>query len=118
MKKIDARLRDFKYIYKKNILNINFWHCTFDMGSGLPEIQMSIQFCDTYVDILSFPHPVIVNESNYDNLLNTINYINWSIKINGRFYIDHYNDIAYSLRLKYETMERMPEMYVLCNTKV
>jgi len=45
-------------------------------------------------------------------LSKTINTINWYIKANGRFYIDDYNDIAYSLRLGYELLEVMPDKFL------
>lgn len=40
----------------------------------------------------------------------TINYINWNTKGIGRFYIDDNKDIAYSLRIKYEMIEKMPKL--------
>ena len=98
-----------KYIYKfTDHLSIDSWHYTFDMGPGLPETQMSLTFLDYFLDVLAFPHPVIVNEDNFINLLQAINYINNNVKGLGHFYIDEYHNIAYCLRLKYDLIEGMP----------
>jgi len=101
------KIKDLKYIYKKGILKMDLWHLTFEMDLGLPEIQMSIEFTDHYLDILAFPHPVIVNDKNFDSLVKIINYINWDVKGVGRFYVDDNKDIAYSLRIKYEMLDKL-----------
>ena len=104
------QLKDLKYIYKKEILAMDLWHFVFEMDLGLPEIQMSIEFTDNYVDILVFPHPVIVTGENFDSLVRVINYINWNIKGIGRLYVDDHNDIAYSIRIKYEMLEKLTDL--------
>lgn len=40
------------------------------------------------------------------------NYINWWTKAFGRFYVDTYGDLAYSLRLKYDFIEKNPEITI------
>lgn len=107
---MNSQFKNFKYIYKKELLKIDLWHFTFNMDLGLPKIQMTLEFSEKYLDILAFPHPVIVNDENFGGLFRIINYINWNIKGIGRFYIDDNKDIAYSLRIKYEMLEKMPKL--------
>lgn len=103
-------LKNFKYIYKIEIIQIDIWHFTFNMDVGLPDIQMTLTFRENYIDILAFPHPVIVNNDNFDKLIRIINYVNWNAKGIGRLYIDDNKDITYSLRMKYEMLEKMPNL--------
>ncbi|HCW04527.1 MAG TPA: hypothetical protein DGK91_08365 [Clostridium sp.] len=70
---------------------------------------MTIKFNESFLDVLVFPHPIIVNDNNFYDLLRIINYINWNLKGLGRLYIDDYRDLAYSLRIKYDFLEKMPE---------
>lgn len=97
-------------IYKKELLKPDLWHFTFQMDAGLPEIQMTLEFTDDHLDILAFPHPIIVNDDNFYDLLRIVNNINWNLKSLGRLYIDDYNDLVYSLRLKYSSLEKMGEL--------
>lgn len=109
MKLIDDIFNDFKYIYTHKInLEITAKHFTFSMGY-LPEIQLTIHFRDEYLDVLAFPHPVIVNENNINEMILTINYINSIVKSLGHFYVDDNNDIAYTLRLNYDLLEKLPK---------
>jgi|SRR5690554_1149861 len=110
MRQVKKYMQNFKYIYKKELLKIDLWHFTFQMDAGLPEIQMTIKFDEGFLDVLAFPHPIIVNENNFYNLLRTINNINWNLKSLGRLYIDDYNDLAYSLRIKYNFLEKTGEI--------
>lgn len=48
------QLKDFKYIYKKEVLRIDLWHFTFNMDLGLPKIQMTFEFSEKYLDVLVF----------------------------------------------------------------
>ncbi len=104
----DLLKHDFKYIFNKQNLSIGKWHLTFKMDRKAHELQMTLDFNNTYVDVLCFPHPKILKDENYIAALKTVNYINWIVKANGRFYIDDYSDIAYSLRLDYKILETMP----------
>ncbi len=109
MKEIKRHIQSFKYIHKKEFLKIDLWHLTFQMDIGLPEIQMTIKFNESFLDVLVFPHPIIVNDNNFYDLLRIINYINWNLKGLGRLYIDDYRDLAYSLRIKYSFFKKMVE---------
>lgn len=74
---------------------------------------MTLRFTDKYCDVLCFISPRVLSEK-YENfdVLKTINTINWCIKSSGRFYIDDYNDIVYSLRLGYDILETMPDIFL------
>lgn len=107
MRTIDLMLKnDFKYLHVKRNLNINTIHLTFEMDSRVYCLQMAIKFTDRWLDILCFISPTILEENSpyYIETLRLINYINWNVKAWGRFYIDDYNDIAYSLRINYSTL--------------
>jgi len=111
MKQIDQMFRkDFKYLYKKQNIDINTWHFTFFMNSKKYSLQMSLCFNEKWCDILCFISPTVLslNSDNYRNALQAVNYINWHIKSWGRFYIDSFGDLAYSLRIDYNILERMP----------
>ena len=113
MKLIEQMLKkDFKYLYKKENIDINTWHFIFHMDSKTHALQMSFDFCEQWVDILCFISPTILlldSNENYWEALQTVNYINWNIKSWGRFYIeDSFRDLAYSLRIDYNVLERMP----------
>lgn len=111
MIQIKEEIKNFKYIIdKKEFIKIDLWHFTFQIDAGLPEIQMTIDFHEEFLDLLAFPHPIIVNENNFYNLLRIINTINWNWKAGGKLYIDDYRDLAYSLRVKYDFLEKMPEL--------
>lgn len=104
--------KDFKYLYRLKELDKNTIHLSFIMDSKCYNLQMTIKFEENWVDILCFISPTILTKKyndNYWEALQTINYINWNIKSWGRFYIDSYGDIAYSLRLNYDVIEKMPD---------
>lgn len=87
--------QDFKYLCK---ININTIHLSFTMDSNTHSLQMSLAFQKKWVDILCFISPTILTcNNNFWETLQTVNYINWNIKSWGRFYIDDFGDIAYSL---------------------
>ena len=102
---------DFKYLYKKRKPNINTLHLIFVMDSKTHNLQMCLEFRDKWIDILSFISPTILNHDNdsYLETLKTINYINWNVKSWGRFYIDDFGDIAYSLRINYDILNSIPQ---------
>ena len=53
-----------------------------------------------------------IESDEYNEALKTVNYINWNIKSNGRFYVDTYGDLAYSLRIKYDFLGAEPHMAI------
>lgn len=101
---------DFQYLYKKQHTGIHSWNYAFMMDSKSHMLQMSLQFMEEWCDVLCFisPSPLLVNSEYYRNALEAVNYVNWHIKAWGRFYIDSYGDLAYSLRIKYKVLEKMP----------
>ena len=104
--------KDFKHLYQKQNNDINTWHFTFLMDSNTHNLQMSLEFQEKWVDILCFISPTILicnNNNNYWETLQAVNYINWNVKSWGRFYIDDFGDIAYSLRINYNTLNSMPQ---------
>lgn len=40
-------------------------------------------------------------------MLKIVNHINWNVKGIGRFYLDDYGDLAYSIRIQYEVLENI-----------
>ena len=106
--------KDFKYLYKKEQTNLTELHYTFKMNSDLYELQAGIQFENSYADILVFISPtvLVVDSPEYYEAIKACNYINWWTKAFGRFYVDTYGDLAYSLRLKYDFIEKNPEITI------
>ena len=111
MQTVDEILKkDFKYLYRRQRIDINTLHLTFQMDSNSHGLQMAFTFQEMWCDILCFISPTTPTPcSNYYwKALQVVNYINWSIKSWGRYYIDIYGDLAYSLRLDYDVLEKMP----------
>ncbi|MEK6453327.1 hypothetical protein [Caldifermentibacillus hisashii] len=112
IRKVETVLkRDFKYLCKKRRLDAETIHLTFSMDSKTHDLQTTFKFSERWCDMLCFISPTILTKKyndNYWEALQTINYINWNTKSWGRFYIDSYGDIAYSLRLNYYVIEKMP----------
>lgn len=111
MKEIERILKkEFKYLFKKQNIGIHTLHLTFQMDSLSHNLQMSFTFEEMWCDILCFISPTVLIpcSSNYWEALQIVNYINWNIKSWGRYYIDAYGDLAYSLRLNYDVLEKMP----------
>ena len=115
MKQVDYLIKkDFKYLYKKEQANLTELHYTFKMDSLTHELQAGIQFEDSFADVLVFisPTALIVDSPEYFEAIKTCNYINCWTKAFGRFYVDAYGDLAYSLRFTYDFIEREPEFTV------
>ena len=116
MKRVKELLHnDFSYIYKEERTQMNELHLTYKMDSKTHELQTSMMFEESWVDMLTFisPTAVDVDSSEYLEVLKTINFINWSSKSScGRMYIDSYGDIAYSLRFTYLWIENYPEVFI------
>lgn len=115
MKKVDSLMKkDFKYLYKKEQANLTELHYTFKMDSLTHELQAGIQFEDTFADVLAFISPtvLVVDSPEYLETIKACNFINWWTKSFGRFYVDTYGDVAYSLRLKYDFIEREPDLAI------
>lgn len=104
--------QDFKYLYEKENTDIHTVHLTFQMDSRSHCLQMSFDFQERWCDILCFISPTVltVGSENYWEALKTVNFINWNIKSWGRFYVDDFGDIAYSLRIYYDALEKTPQM--------
>lgn len=106
MKIIQAYLKDdFKYLYVENRTQIDEIHMTFQMDSPSYNLQGNLHFQENWLDVLIFISPRPVKVETYGDVLQTVNYVNWYVKAAGRFYIDTYGDLAYSVRLKYEYLQ-------------
>lgn len=93
-----------------DISKIDTIHLTFDVGESIGEIQMSLRFDETYLDILAFPHPIIVDKTYTLQITRFINFLNTYNKTwSGRFYLDEeFLDIAYSVRIPYYILDAFP----------
>ena len=115
LRKIDSLMKmDFKYLYKKEQANLTELHYTFKMDSNMYELQASLQFEECFVDVLVFISPTVleVESTEYYEAIKACNYINWWTKAFGRFYVDTYGDLAYSLRLNYDVIDKNPEISI------
>lgn len=111
MRQMNRMFKNFKYLYKRQDIDILEWHFTFFMDSKNHNLQMTLVFNEKWCDVLCFISPTIQIplEKNYWETLKILNYINYYIKSWGRFYIDPYGDLAYSLRLDYNVLEKIPD---------
>ena len=105
---------EFKYIYESTKSRINEIHLFFDMDSKY-ELQSSMMFENSWVDILTFISPTAVNARSaaYMEVLKTVNFINWSSKsATGRMYLDNAGDIVISQRFVYDWLDKYPEIVI------
>lgn len=72
-------------------------------------IQYSIRFEESEVCCLSFVHPVIVNDSNREQFILFLNFLNQYVKNMGRFCVDENDDIRYSVYVPYFLLKEYPE---------
>lgn len=115
LKKIDALMKkSFKYLYKKGQANLTELHYSFKMDSNIFDLQMSIQFEDCFADVLVFISPKVleIESPEYYEAIKACNVINGWVKAFGRFYVDTYGDLAYSLRLNYDFIDKNPEISI------
>ena len=109
--KVDEILKEqFKYIYKRHTIDINTFQLIFQMDSRTHELRMNFCFQESWCDVVCFISPTSLTPgtNEYWEALQCVNYVNWNVKSWGRFYIDLYGDLAYSLRLDYSVLESMP----------
>ena len=97
------------YIFKETWITPYKLHMSFKMDENKYDLQMTIDFYNDFCDILVFINPRVLTKEFYDETLETVNYINWYVKANGRFYIDGYNDIVYSTRIPCSMIEKSPD---------
>lgn len=104
--------KNFSYIHKRKRVSISEINLSFQMDYKKYGIQSSIKFEEKWIDILTFISPtvLIVGSDSYWQALQTVNFINWHTKTTGRFYIDTYGDLAYSLRIQYDSLEKDPNI--------
>ena len=115
MQTIERLLKtDFKYIYKKENLDFFELNLTFQMDSNTHELQTNIKFLDEWFDVLAFISPSVlkVGSGCYWEAIQTVNHVNWYTKGAGRFYVDAYGDLAYSLRINYDFLEKEPNLVI------
>ena len=88
------------------------WSITLPVGEPLNEIQLTITFAESYLDVLAFPHPIILDREQVFEMERFINLLNGYVKLqnsNGRFYVDEVPlDIAYSARVSYQFLTAFP----------
>ena len=110
---IEAILRrNFKYLFDKSIFDINAIHLVFQMDSKSYNLQMSLEFEEKWCDVLCFISPTVLTTTKHEaywQALQTVNHINWNVKSWGRYYIDEYNDLVYSIRLNYNVLKSIPD---------
>ena len=106
--------KDFKYLCKKEKLNIFELHLSFQMDSNSHELQSSMDFQENWLNVLTFISPTAlkIGSDAYWQALLIVNYVNWYTKSAGRFYIDSYGDLAYSLRINYDFLDKEPHMAI------
>lgn len=94
-----------------DISKIDMIHLTFDVGEPLEEVQVALHFCEKYIDLLAFPHPIIVEKKYVLPTIRFLNFLNSYIKTrNGRFYLDEdFLDVAFSARIPYYLLESHPK---------
>lgn len=111
MKKMKLLLKRLKYIYREDSINLLEMHLSFRIDLFY-ELQTSMTFEESYVDILTFVSPIILEPESetYYRVIELVNYIQWYIKGFGRMYVDNEGNIAYSLRFKYSFLESNSEM--------
>lgn len=68
-------------------------------------------FLQKYIDLLAFPHPIIVEKKYVLPTIRFLNFLNSYIKTrNGRFYLDEdFLDVAFSARIPYYLLESHPK---------
>lgn len=110
-KLVEDKLNNIKYIFKKRPFDQFITHLIFKMSSN-EEIQANIQYHKEYCDILFFIHPIIITSQSFVPTLQIINIINNYVKSSGRFYIDQDFNVVYSMRSKYEVIDRMPDEFI------
>lgn len=84
------------------------------MDSNTHMLQSNINFADNHLDVLTFISPTAlqIGSDPYWQALQTVNYVNWFTKSMGRFYIDSNANLAYSLRINYDFLDREPYMAI------
>ena len=109
MKAMESFLKqDIKYLYKEQRINLHQMHLSFQMDSNKYNLQANLDFREDWLDVLVFisPTALTIGSDSYWQALQTVNFVNWYTKGAGRFYIDSYGDLAYSIRLQYDFIER------------
>jgi len=88
-------------------------HLSVPLDNTLGVVQTAITFQESYVDIRTFPDPILVDPRDRAQCLRVmelLNFINFYIK-KGRCYLDIYTgDIAIWERIPYWVFEKAPEV--------
>lgn len=94
-----------------DISKVDMMHLTFHIGEPLEEVQITLEFCEKYIDLLAFPHPIIVDKKYVLPTIRFLNFLNSYIKtMNGRFYLDEDSlDVAFSARIPYYLLQSYPK---------
>ena len=100
---------DLNYIFDEVWITPYKLHMTFKMDDNKYDLQITLDFYNDFVDVLAFINPTVLIDDYYEETLKTVNnHINHYVKAEGRFYIDEYKDIVYSLRLPNSMIENTP----------
>lgn len=90
----------------------NMLHLNVPLHNALGIVQTAITFEDNYVDVRTFPDPILVDVNDRDQclrIIESLNIINAYIKM-GRYYLDiDSGDIALWTRIQYWALEKLPE---------
>ncbi len=88
-------------------------HLSVPLDNTLGVVQTAITFEDSYVDIRTFPDPILIDPKDRIrclSIMELLNYINLYIK-QGRCYLDvRSGDIAVWKRIPYWVFEKVPEV--------
>ncbi len=114
MQTVDQHLPKLKYIFLREQLGMQERHLTFQMDSHSHEVQMSLNFRNKALDVLTFISPTILtfDSPTYWESVKTVNYINTIIQSLGRFYVDASGDIVYRLNIDYTLLEQDPVLLI------
>lgn len=94
-----------------DLSKVDMIHLTYYVGEPFGEVQITLKFCEKYIDLLAFPHPIIVDKKYVLPIIRFLNFLNSYIKsMNGRFYLDEdFLDVAFSARIPYYLLESHPK---------
>ena len=94
-----------------DISKVDMLHLTFYVGEPFGEVQITLKFCEKHIDLLAFPHPIIIDKKYVLSTIRFINFLNSYIKsLNGRFYLDEdFLDLVFSARIPYYLLESYPK---------
>lgn len=85
--------------------SISEWVYTYKVGEDLPDLEVSMEFKDLFIDIFIRPNTVILKEENLVHMYRVLNFMNKYLKGSSRIYIDGELNVEISLRFTYKQLE-------------